>query len=253
MTSPEPHVSVITPTFGRPEMLPHLYNRFAAQGVENSELIVVDDSAQSCTFMEKLADPRVRYIHLPERRSTGEKRNLAVEAARGQIIVQFDDDDYYSPQYIRTMIECMTAQDADFVKLSSFFLYSKIYQQYAYWETEKKSGTHFVWGEDPAVTKIKSDRIVNIGDMHLGYGFSYVFKKKVWKATQFPHIFFGQDTPFIKAAITNGFKICLVHDNTGICLHILHGENVSRSFPQYIIPNGLMYRFFDGLNLAYLE
>jgi glycosyltransferase involved in cell wall biosynthesis len=234
-------------------MLPHLYDRFVAQGLGNSELIVVDDSVEKCPFMETLADSRVRYIHLRERRSTGEKRNLAVDAASGQVIVQFDDDDYYSPQYIRTMIGRMQAQNADFVKLSSFFLYSKILRQYGYWETEKKDGLHFVWDGSPVATRTEFDKNAEIADMHLGYGFSYVFKKTVWEAAPFPPIFFNQDTPFIKAAIANGFRICLATDETGLCLHILHGGNASISFPQYIFPDGLGPGFFDGLDSAYLE
>jgi glycosyltransferase involved in cell wall biosynthesis len=253
MTNPEPLVSVITPTFGRPEMLPHLYERFAAQSIGNSELIVVDDSAQKSAFMETLADTRVRYIYLAERLSTGEKRNLAVDAAKGEVIVQFDDDDYYAPQYIATMLRCMQQQQADFVKLCSFFLYSKIHRKYAYWETEKKGGVHHVWDGSPAVVTVTLDNNAEIADIHLGYGFSYIFKRKVWEASPFPHIFFNQDTPFIKAAISNGFKICLVKDSTGICLHVLHGGNASKSFPQHVFPDGLPDGFLSGLDLAYLE
>ena len=104
----KPLASVITPTFGRHEMLPHVYNVFTSQNIEHIEWIVVDDSQNKSVFMLELSDPRVRYIYLPERISTGEKRNIAASDAKSDIIVQFDDDDYYSPNYIRTMIDFMS-------------------------------------------------------------------------------------------------------------------------------------------------
>jgi hypothetical protein len=36
-------------------------------------------------------------------------------------------------------------------------------------------------------------------------------------------------------------------------LHVLHGENASIAFPQYIIPNRLIHPFFSGLDPACLE
>jgi glycosyltransferase involved in cell wall biosynthesis len=250
---PEPYVSVITPTFGRPEKLPHLYTVFASQGVDDSEMIVIDDSEQRCAFMDALSDPRVRYIHLAERLSIGEKRNLAIEAARGQIIVQFDDDDYYSPKYIRAMIEFMRAEKADFVKLSAFFLYSKILKAYGYWETQRKGGIHFAWDGSTTLSVVKFEPNVDMSDAELGYGFSYVFKKTVWRSTPFQPISFGEDAPFVRAAIASGLKLLLVNDNSGLLLHILHGGNASIAFPQYIIPNRLIHPFFNGLDPSYLE
>jgi glycosyltransferase involved in cell wall biosynthesis len=246
-------VSVITPTYGRSYLLPHAYNIFKSQNIENIEWVVVDDSEHECAFMVELSDPRVRYIRVPERMSTGAKRNMAVDAARGRIIAQFDDDDYYAPNYLRTMIDCMSAGSAEFVKLTSFFLYSKIHKAYGYWESMKKDGLHYVWSANPSVEIVKFSVNADTEDMHLGYGFSYVFKKEVWEATGFQDIFFNQDTPFIKSAIANGFKIYLINDNSGICLHVLHGGNASRSFPQYIIPHALIYRFFPNIDPAYLQ
>jgi len=233
-------------------MLPQAYKAFSTQTIEPIEWVVVDDSEQGSAFMAELADPRVRYIYLPARLSTGEKRNIAVEASSADIIVQFDDDDYYAPGYIKTMIDYMEAEDADFVKLSAFFLYSKVHKQYAYWDLQQKDGLHFVWSSNPEVTLARLADNAETRDRHLGYGFSYVFKKKVWEATPFLPIFWNQDTPFIRSALENGFNIGLLADETGICLHVLHKDNASISLPQYIIPDDRMYRIFQGRDAPYL-
>jgi glycosyltransferase involved in cell wall biosynthesis len=247
-----PLVSVTTPTFARPEMLAQAYKAFSAQTIEPIEWVVVDDSEQKSRFMTELRDPRVNYIYSPTRLSTGEKRNIAVNASNADIIAHFDDDDYYAPTYLKTMVDYMKAEGANFVKLAAFFLYSKILKQYAYWDLRQTEGAHFVWspGSEAALTTF--DDSPESRDRHLGYGFSYVFEKKVWEATKFPDIYWNQDTPFIKAAIENGFKVALLNDQAGICLHILHESNVSASFPQYVFPRDRMHGLFDDLDAAYL-
>ena len=144
--NPKPLASVITPTFGRPDMLPHAYKVFSSQTIGQAEWIVVDDSPDQSPFMLQLTDPRVRYLHLPERTPTGEKRNIAIDRATSDVIVQFDDDDYYSPTYIATMIECMESREVDFVKLCGFFLYSKIHGQFGYWDASEEGWSPFFTG-----------------------------------------------------------------------------------------------------------
>jgi glycosyltransferase involved in cell wall biosynthesis len=77
--------------------------------------------------MMKLDDPRVFYDHRPERRSVGMKRNVLISRARGEIIAQFDDDDFYGKGYLSGMISAMRNGDADFVKLFGFFMYSQLH------------------------------------------------------------------------------------------------------------------------------
>jgi glycosyltransferase involved in cell wall biosynthesis len=202
--------------------------------------------------MSGLADARVKYIHLPEPTPLGEKRNIAVDAAAGPIIVQFDDDDYYAPHYIRTMTSYMADDGVDFVKLVSFFLYSKIHKQYGYWDLLKKDAPHFVWSGSSNIELIRIPPSEEQENVHLGFGFSYVFKKKVWEKGPFPPRPWGEDTPLINAAIGNGFKIHLLNDQVGLCLHIVHGSNCSTAFPQYVIPDSLITHFFPGLDAALL-
>ena len=247
-----PLVSVTTPTFARPEMLAQAYKAFSAQTIEPIEWVVVDDSEQKSMFMTELRDPRVNYIYSPTRLSTGEKRNIAVNASKADIIAHFDDDDYYAPSYLKTMVDYMKAEGANFVKLAAFFLYSKIRKQYAYWDLRAKDGAHFVWSPRSEMGLTSFGDSPESRDRYLGYGFSYVFEKKVWEATKFLHIYWNEYTPFIKAAIENGFKVELLNDQAGICLHIVHENNVSTSYPQYVFPSERMFGLLENLDAAYL-
>lgn len=38
-------------------------------------------------------------------KTTGEKRNMAVQAAKGEYVCQADDDDYVSPWYVKSLLE----------------------------------------------------------------------------------------------------------------------------------------------------
>ena len=55
-------------------------------------MVIVDDGAD-CVADLVPADPWIRYVRLPERKTVGAKRNLACEQARGERVVHGDDDD----------------------------------------------------------------------------------------------------------------------------------------------------------------
>ena len=186
---------------------------------------------------------------MPRRLSIGEKRNLAIDAARGDIIVQFDDDEYYAPLYLKTMLHVMQSQQADFVKLSAFFLYSFVLQKFGYCDLLNETDLHFMWGAGSKEAIIFSP--LKLKNRHLGYGFSYVFSKQVWRRNPFPAINAGEDERFILAAVENGYKITLVNDDTedgayGFYIHLQHRFNLSVSFPQYVIPEFIARQRFPG-------
>ena len=246
---PNPPVSIITPTYGREALLPLAYRMYASQQDSAArEWVVIDDSPQPSQFMQNLADPSVRYVHLPRRLSIGEKRNLAIDAARGDIIVQFDDDEYYAPSYLKIMLHVMQSQQADFVKLSAFFLYSFVYQKFGYWDLLNKTGLCFRWSaEDEEALVIRSPR--ELENTHLDFGFSYVFRKQIWQRNPFPVTNSGEDNQFIRAAIGNGYRITMVNDDgdhCGFCLHLLHRFNSSDSLSQYVIPEFVAQPLFPG-------
>ncbi|WP_322104871.1 glycosyltransferase family 2 protein [Paraburkholderia sp. J41] len=239
-----PLVSVITPTRNRHALLPFAYRSFASQQASAIEWIVIDDSDAPSAFMTQLADLRVVYRHLPARMTIGEKRNLAVELARGEIIAHFHDDDFYAPHYLSTMLDQMRRHEADFVKLGAFFLYSRVYGQFAYWDLMRKSGLHFCWSERPMTALNFPDAAAVFADNHLSYGFSYLYTRRLWAAQPFEPRSLNEDGVFATAALARGARIALPADDAGLCLHVLHAQNTSKSFPQYLLPQVLVARHF---------
>src|SRR5450755_929336 len=102
-----PRVSIITPTKDRQNLLPALWNCVQAQHFQDIEWLIHDGSPGRAVF-DGINDPRIRYMHEPQPMSIGVKRNVLCDAAQGEIIVHFDDDDFYGPHYIRDMELFMT-------------------------------------------------------------------------------------------------------------------------------------------------
>jgi glycosyltransferase involved in cell wall biosynthesis len=100
------------PTADRRPFVALAVRRFVSQDHPDRELVVVDDGADP---IEDLLppDPRIRYIRLDQRRTIGFKRNLACDAARGELIVHWDDDDWVTDWRIRYQAESLVARGAD--------------------------------------------------------------------------------------------------------------------------------------------
>jgi len=97
----QPFVSVICPTYNRRFFLPNLIYQFNYQTYSQNhmELIILDDSPESnADLIPKQSN--IKYTYLPEKLILGRKRNLLNSMATGDIIVCFDDDDYYSPERV---------------------------------------------------------------------------------------------------------------------------------------------------------
>ncbi|WP_236198392.1 glycosyltransferase family 2 protein [Pseudomonas pseudonitroreducens] len=256
--SKNPLVSIITPTWNREKLLPTTYRAFKSQSYSPLEWIVVDDSEQPSAFMTSLNDPRVIYRHLPARTSIGEKRNIAIELANGEIISHFDDDDIYAKDYINAMLSQMQNHGPDFVKLSAFFLYNTHLKQFAYWDLMHTSGLHFRWDGGPVTALDFPVNYKKFSDNHLGFGFSYIYKKKLWTEQPFEPVSFNEDGLFAIAARDRGVNIALPADETGLCLHITHKTNTSVSFPQSLLPEKLVSRHLPEFreavkNMAHIQ
>ncbi len=249
-------VSVITPTFGRPHHLRYLVRFFQAQTYPEKELLILDDSPEASEEMQLIAEssPEISYIHHPERLSIGKKRNMLIEKAQGEIIVQFDDDDYYASAYIQAMVNALG--DEDFITLSGWYAYNMKDQIFAYWDTSAVMKHHYVLNSLQP-TEVTTGEFVreSLITFVWGYGFSYVFKKTVFPTVQFEDINFGEDFGFVQNLYKNGFQLKTVPDQTGFVLHMLHENNTSRIFPQYILPPFLLPDIFgpDILNYEYIK
>jgi glycosyltransferase involved in cell wall biosynthesis len=241
-----PLVSLITPTLNRHKFLPLAAKFVLAQSVADFEWLVLDDSPSPSEFMRSLSDSRIVYEHTAEKQTTGSKRNTLIDRAKGNVIALWDDDDYYGPNYLATMLSAMEEEEADIVKFYGFFLYHTLFKTFGFWDLQIKLGPHWGWAApSPRMVMLTEQNNERFKDNHLGYGFSYVFKKKVWAKGRFPDITGIDDTVFMREAVRN-FRLKGLYDVRRDCLHVLHGANVSSCFPQYLIPNFLVSDLFPG-------
>jgi len=243
---PAPKVSIITPTYGRPALLRHQHAIVSAQTEQAYEWLILDDSPEPCAYFAGLDDPRIRYHHQPgPRLRVPAKRNWLCDQARAPIIAQFDDDDYYAPHYLATMLARLDQGGADLVKLSAWFVWSAQLRRLGWWDTANTLGLHFTFGPTNRLEAFfNAAPPDNMKNNWLGYGFSYVMRKSLWAATPFPDMEYASDYGLVAAAIAKGARFDHFADTEGLCLHILRLDNMSRSFPQYLLPDFLLGKLF---------
>lgn len=240
-----PLVSIITPTRGRDAFLPSIYACVMSQDWPSIEWLICDDSQETSKFFRRRRDARITYYHNSEAQTVGAKRNELVSRSSGQYIAHFDDDDYYAPNYISHMISALRERGADLVKLNGIFIYDKRYNRYFYWNQSQEARTQYVcWPNHPLASRASTDKTRERAELHrLGYGFSYVYSRRVWESIKFPDVTYCEDLQFMtQAAIL--YPVAFLEDRQGICLHVIHASNLSGCFPQYILPNDVLGSIF---------
>lgn len=250
-----PDVSIITPSFGRAALLCKQWEIVRAQTAADFEWLILDDSPQASPFFAALDDPRVRYHHhAGVKMLVSAKRNWLCERASAPVIAQFDDDDYYAPHYLATMLARLDSQHADLVKLSGWFVYSALLKRLGWWDTTNLLGLHFTFGPDPVLRGfINQAPPENMRSNWFGFGFSYVFRRSMWESQPFPLVEFASDSAFVGTAMAKGCRVAHFADTEGLCLHILRTDNMSRSFPQYLLPDFMLQKLFSPAVLPLLE
>ncbi len=107
-------VSVLTPTYNRTQFIQRSIACYKAQTfpLEQMEWIILDDGEDSseALFTEAEFDgiPNIRYYREYRKMTIAAKRNKLNSLAKGDIIVAWDDDDFYPPQRIETVVSAFT-------------------------------------------------------------------------------------------------------------------------------------------------
>jgi len=99
-------VSVIIPTYNRPNLIRRAIDSVLHQTYQNFEIIIIDGSPNDETekvIQPYLTDSQIRYIHqkdihtntVEDRGKIAKARNKAVRKAKGKYIAPLDDDDFW--------------------------------------------------------------------------------------------------------------------------------------------------------------
>ena len=129
-TENAPKVSVCVATYNRGQLLAdRCLASIVGQDYENLEIIVVGDCCTDDTQdrVSAIGDERMKFVNLPERGRYPEDPtlrwmvagttpvNLALEMSCGSFITHLDDDDEFSPDRIRLLVEFIQETRADLV------------------------------------------------------------------------------------------------------------------------------------------
>jgi GT2 family glycosyltransferase len=100
-----PFVSVIVISYNGSDVIRGCLNTLEANDYPNFELIVVDNGSTDtlCEIVER-EYPRVRLVHLMPNRGYAGGMNEGLKAARGEILIPFNDDTESTPNLITEMI-----------------------------------------------------------------------------------------------------------------------------------------------------
>lgn len=120
----KPKVSILTPTFNRRPYFPALITCVANQDYPLSQIewIIGDDGKDKIGDLVKDIS-YVRYLEFDKKLQLGEKRNKLMMEAKGDVIIHFDDDDYYPPDRISHAVSKLEESG----KLMAFIPYIHIY------------------------------------------------------------------------------------------------------------------------------
>ena len=105
MSADLPLVSIVIPTYSRPDAAVQAIQTVRSQSYPHWEAIIVDDNppeseARTLTrqHLSPLLSDQVHYIEHDENRGACAARNTGAEHASGSLIAFLDDDDLWAPQ-----------------------------------------------------------------------------------------------------------------------------------------------------------
>lgn len=190
-----PLVSCIMPTCDRRFFVPLAIAWYQRQDWPNRELIIIDDGGDPVADLVPGDDPTIRYVRLAEKETVGAKRNRACSLARGEIILHWDDDDWYSPDRVRRQVEFLQRQGADVCGVASLLFYAP--GRGKAWRYSYPAG-HRPWVA----------------------GTTFCYTRAFWERNPFPPVDVGEDARFLwsvgdmklAAMPADGFVVAMVHE-----------------------------------------
>ena len=170
-----PIVSCLMPTADRRQWVPLAIAAFLAQNFPSRELIVLDDGQDPVGDLIP-ADPRIRYVRIARGKSLGAKRNETCRLARGEILVNWDDDDWSAPWRLSYQVEQLKTYGADICGLDRLWFFDPS-RELAWRYRYPPSRTPWVAGG------------------------TQCFRRGVWERHPYPDIPIGEDDRWIAGAI----------------------------------------------------
>jgi hypothetical protein len=226
MDKERPLVSCVMPTSNRADFAVQSVEYFLRQNYPERELIILDDSVRP--FGHRLPDDaRIRYVHSASRVSLGAKRNLGCEMARGEIIVQWDDDDWFGPDRLALQVAALRDADADVVGFAADLFFDLT--RWAFWRMTPELNTRVA------------------GEIHLS---TMGYRRSLWEeGVRYPPVSMGEDIGFMRRARQRGVR-CKAIANQGQFVYLRHGGNTWSFVCGMHVDKGGWYRTGEPVSMA---
>lgn len=178
----------------RNEDLPQAIDIFLSQDYQDKQLIIGLDSLEGVDLSYLPDGSNVHTFYEGVKETIGTKRNRLCGAAHGDIIVHFDSDDWYAPDFITQSVNHLLTSGADVTGLSKAYFYQREPEQ---------AWLYDYTGTQPYV---------------IGSGMCY--HKSVWERNPFKDVNAGEDRLFL----ANAGRVIPHNYITGF-LAFIHGNN----------------------------
>lgn len=192
-----PLVSCIMPTANRPNFVAMAAEHFLNQDCRDAELIIIDDGKISVRDILP-EHRRIKYFYTESLGTIGVKRNYACEKACGEIIVHWDDDDWYAYDWISKSVEFLNTSKADICGLNQITFFSPLVKKF--WNYSNKA-TDRPWLS----------------------GATMAYRREFWLKHPFKDVQIGEDYDYV----WNSGASIFAHDYTEGFIATLHNANTT--------------------------
>jgi hypothetical protein len=198
----EPAVSCLMPTYNRRRFAERAIGFFLEQDYPNRELVIVDDGEDPIADLVPAGAP-IRYQRLETRATIGSKRELACELADGELLVQWDDDDWYGPRRLSRQVAPLIAGSADIAGiLRGYLLDLKTFR---------------FWRGDPPLHEGQLHALIVAGTL--------AYTQPAWRdAGGYPDRSIGEEVALLQAVINGGGRVAPILGD-GIYICVRHAAN----------------------------
>ena len=190
------------PTRNRPDFVRQSIAYFQRQDYAARELIIVDDGTDDLTPLLP-DDERIRYTRTAPC-SIGAKRNRACELARGDLIAQWDDDDWYASDRLTIQAEPLLAGEADITGLRARIFFDL--ERWLFWTCAPQLH-HRIF----------------VHDVHGG---TLMYRRGLGElATPYPDGSLGEAALLLRRAVGRAPRLRRLPQTNDVFIYVRHGSN----------------------------
>jgi hypothetical protein len=197
-----PLITAIMPTADRPHFVQRAIRYFLEQTYGTKELLVVDDGAEPVKALIP-ADGPVRYLRLEGKHTIGAKMNAGVQAAQGELISQWDDDDWHGPSRMAAQAAPILAGESTITAMQGAPFY--------------QIAADRTWSAPNGLM-----RMHHMNGVHCG---TLMYRRSGWAGTEgYPDLSFFEQTTFLERMLAAGESLKTIA-NYRYYVQVRHGKN----------------------------